>query len=87
MMKYEVNVGLCVTGAVRGQSDASAEVHQSLEEPPPTPTIYPAGLHEDAGESRTSAHIQTKRRLDRPLQVNTSACTSCWRLQEGNWTQ
>lgn len=69
--EYEVNVGLCVTGAVRGQSDASAEVHQSLEEPSPTPTIYPAGLHEDAGESRTSAHIQTKRRLDRPLQVTT----------------
>lgn len=66
---------LCVLGAVRGQSDASAEVHLSLEESPPTSPFYPAGLHEDAGESWTSAHIQTEGRLDRPLQVKSKPLT------------
>lgn len=65
-------VALCVctiTGTIRGQSDASPEVHQSLEESSPAATVCPAGLHEDFGESWTSAHIQTERRLDWALQV------------------
>lgn len=63
---------MCVcVGAVCGQSDASAEVYLSLEESSTTATFCPAGLHEDAGESWTSAHIQTEGRLDRPLQVES----------------
>lgn len=67
-----MQVCVCVIGAVRGQSDASAKVHLPLEEPPPAPSFYPAGLHEDAGESWTSAHVQAEGGLDRPLQVLTS---------------
>lgn len=68
-MSYSVCV--CVTGAVRGQSHAPAEVHQSLEESSSAQTVHPAGLHEDTGESWTSAYIQTKRRLDWTLQVRS----------------
>ena len=60
---------VCVSGAVRGQSDAPPEDHQSLEKPPPAPTLHPAGLHEDSGEGWTSAHVQTEGRLDGPVQV------------------
>ena len=69
-------VFVCVlTGAVRGQSDASAEVHQSLEESSSAATVHPAGFHEDAREGWTSAHIQTERRLDRTLPVHTHTHT------------
>lgn len=61
---------MCVAGALRGQPDASPEVHQSVEESSAAATLRPAGLHEDAGEGRTSAHVQTQGRLDRPLQVH-----------------
>lgn len=58
------SVCLCCTGAVRCQSDASPEVHQSLEEPSSAAAVHSAGLHEDARESWASAHIQAERRLD-----------------------
>lgn len=64
---------MCVVGALRGQPDASAEVHQSLEESSAAATLRPAGLHEDAGEGRTPAHVQAQGRLDRLVQV-TSLC-------------
>lgn len=59
----------CGAGAIRGQSDASPKVHQSLEESSSATTVHTAGLHEDTGESWTSAYVQTERRLDRTLQV------------------
>lgn len=64
-------VNVCVSGALRGQPDAPAEVHQSLEESSAAATLRPAGLHEDLGEGRTSAHVQTQGRLDRPVQVRS----------------
>lgn len=76
-------VCVCVSGALRGQSDASAEVHQSLEESSPAATVPPAGLHEDAGEGRTSAHVQAEGGLDRTVQVShwreaeESGCCVC----------
>ena len=74
-------VCVCVlTGAVRGQSDASAEVHQSLEESSSAATVHPAGFHEDAGEGWTSAHIQTERRLDRTLPVHTHTHTHSFKV-------
>ncbi|MEQ2215412.1 hypothetical protein XENOCAPTIV_000704, partial [Xenoophorus captivus] len=54
--------------AICRQPHASPEVHQSLEESSSAPTLCPAGLHEDPGESRTPAHVQTQRRLDWTLQ-------------------
>lgn len=72
---FKVRLRMCVfvcVGAVCGQSDASAEVHLSLEESSPASTFCPAGLHEDAGESRTSAHLQAEGGLDRPLQVGVT---------------
>lgn len=56
-------------GALRGQPDAAAEVHLSVEKSSSAAAVQPAGLHEDAGESWTSADVQTERRLDRTLQV------------------
>lgn len=68
---------VCVAGALRGQPDASAEVHQSLEESSAAAALRPAGLHEDVGEGRTSAHVQTQGRLDWPVQVQNICFSFC----------